>query len=58
MNHKVQDLIDEKVVGTKNCNDSCDEDTSLDKDHVYEPMSSDGLLKTPTSSNMHELPKN
>ena len=53
LKHKVQDLIDDGFIYVGAPNNSCNEDTSLEKDHVDKPMSSDGFLDALTSSNAH-----
>lgn len=55
LKHRVQDLIDDGIVEISN--DSCDEDTSLEKDHIDEPMSSSGVIDASASSNIHVSPK-
>ena len=57
LKHKVQDLIDDNIVGLKTSSDSCGEDTSLEQDHVDKPMPSSGSLSSSTSSNIHASPK-
>ena len=54
LKHKIQDLIDNGIIDTSN--DSCDEDTLLEKYHTNEPMSSDGFLDTSTFSNIRAPP--
>ena len=54
LKHKIQDLIDNGIIDASN--DSCDEDTFLEKYHINEPMSSDVFLDTSTSSNTHASP--
>lgn len=56
LKHKIQDLIDNRIIDSSN--DSCNEDTSLEQDHVYEPMSNSSLLDISTSSNNHASLKN
>lgn len=43
---KIQDLIDDRIIDVEIPKDLYDEETSLEQDHVDEPMSSDGFLNT------------
>lgn len=57
LKHKVQDLIDDKIVDVGTYSASCGEDTYLEKDHVNETMSNAHLLDTISPSNIHASPK-
>lgn len=53
----IQDLIDDGVIDVEIPKDLYDEYTSLEKDHVEEPISSDGLIDSSASSNTYTSPR-
>ena len=53
----IQYLINDEIIDVEIPKDLCNENASLEKDHVDEPMSSDGFLDTSISSNTYASPK-
>ena len=55
--HIIQDLIDDRIIDVEIPKDLCNEDASLEQDHVDEPMSSDGFLAISIFAILTYLPK-